>query len=159
VFSGWTSPTFDPLSAASSSADLTFAFILQPERMARLVEYHSRDAGYPGLEEVVDRTLDVTWHAPAEAAEYRGQVRQAVERVLLDRMMAEAQSAENVFQVRAVLTAKLGELGDWLESQEQLTSHQGLALEDIRRWQRRPEGLTSPTESEPLPPGSPIGNQ
>lgn len=158
TFSGWTSPTFDPLSAATSAADFTVTFILQPQRMARLVEYHSRNAQYPGLDEVVDRTLEVSWYAPAEGAANLQELRQAVERVILDQMIAEAQSAENMFQVRAILGAKLGELGDWLERLDGPTPHQRLALEDIRRWQLRPEGVTSPTESEPLPPGSPIGH-
>ena len=45
---------FDPLTAADVSADYTLSLLLHPERMARLVDYHSRDTDNLGLGEVVD---------------------------------------------------------------------------------------------------------
>jgi hypothetical protein len=157
LFSSTTSPTFDPFGIAASTSGFTFGFILQPQRMARLVEFNSRDASYPGLEEVVDRTLEVTWYAGAEGTPYLQQVRQATEREFLDRLMAQAGSDANVPQVRAILSAKVGELGDWLASRDNPTPHQALALEDIHRWQERSEGTTPASEASDLPPGSPIG--
>ncbi len=157
AFEKRTSPTFDPLGAAASAANLTLALILQPQRMARLVEHHSRDETYPSLAEVVERTLEVTWYAPPEPAPYWQAVREAVERVALDRLMSAAGDGANVPQVRAVLTAEVASLADWLGELEAMSAHQGLALEDIQRWQARTEGTTPPTPPAGLPPGSPIG--
>ncbi len=158
LFGKRTSPTFDPIGAASSAAELTVSLIFQPQRMARLVEFHARDESYPGLAEVVERTLEVTWYAPHEASAYRQEIRNAVDRVVLDRMMSEAGSGDNTAQVRAVLAAEIASLAGWLETQDTPMPHQQLALEDVRRWQQRPEGVTPATRPAPLPPGSPIGH-
>ena len=79
-----------------------------------------------------------------------------VQRVALDIMMAQASSARNTPQVRAILNSKIAELAAWLEGQDR-SPHQQLALEDIRRWQNRPEGLIGPSETPITPQGSPIG--
>ncbi len=159
VFAKWTSPTFDPLGAAASAADLTFRLIFQPQRMARLVEFHARDEAYPGLAEVVERTLETTWYAPPEETPYLQEMRHAADRALLDRLLAEAGSAENTPQVRAILNAEITNLVDWLRELDSPTAHQRLALEDIARWQTRVEEVTPATPTSELPPGSPIGGR
>ncbi|MGD8697904.1 MAG: zinc-dependent metalloprotease [Gemmatimonadales bacterium] len=157
LFGKRTSPTFDPIGAATSAADLTVGFILQPERMARLVEFHARDEDYPGLAEVVERTLEVTWYAPRESTAYRQEIRHAVDRVVLDHLLREAGSEVNTAQVRAVLAAVAADLAVWLEALDERTPHQQLALEDIRRWQVRSEGIAPASGPMELPAGSPIG--
>ncbi len=157
LFGKRTGPTFDPIGAATGAADLTVGFILQPQRMARLVEFHARDEGYPGLAEVIERTLEVSWYAPRESTAYLQEIRNAVDRVVLDRLLSEAASGANSAQVRAVLAAEVADLAAWLEAVAVRTPHQDLALEDIRRWQRRPEGTAPASGPLELPPGSPIG--
>ena len=71
--------------------------------------------------------------------------------------MAEAGSEANVTQVRAILSAKIDELGARLAELENPTPHHRLALEDIKRWQERAEGTTPASDASELPPGSPIG--
>ncbi len=44
LFTGHTSPVFDPVAAAAIAADMTVSGLLQPQRDARLVEFHGRDA-------------------------------------------------------------------------------------------------------------------
>jgi hypothetical protein len=159
LFAGRTSPTFDPLSAAATAADLTIGFILQPQRMARLVDFHARDESLPGLAEVVDRAFEVSWYAPPEETPYLQEIREAVERVLLDHLLAEAGSAGNSPQVRAVLAAQVASLSAWLSELENPTPHQRLAVDDINRWWQRTEGTTPPSGVESAPPGSPIGQR
>jgi hypothetical protein len=159
VFSSGTSPTFDPLGTAASAAELTAAFIFQPQRMARLLEFNARSDQYPGLEEVVDGTIHASWGAGPEASEYLQAIRQTAQRIVLDRLMKEASSPENGPQVRAILESKIAGLAEWLEAHERLSAHQSLALGDIRRWQNRPEGLNAATDAAELPPGSPIGSR
>src|ERR1700722_13766695 len=47
-----TSPAFDALAPAESAAQHTLQFLFNPERAARLVEFHARDSANPGLDEV-----------------------------------------------------------------------------------------------------------
>ena len=80
-------------------------------------------------------------HAMHQMAE----VQRTMQRSVLDELTRQASSSKNVSQARAVLTAKLLDLADWLESVETATAHQELAAEDIviedtpegPRWRRR----------------------
>jgi hypothetical protein len=159
TFAKRTGPTLDPLGAAATAVELALGFVLQPQRMARLVEFHGRDSRYPSLEAVTDRVLAATWYAPRPRDGYRTAVQETAQRVALDLLMTQAGSAENTPHVRAILDAKLAQLGAWLGGQQALTPHQQLALEDIERWRARPAGITSPSRPPEAPPGSPIGGR
>ena len=56
-----TGPAFDALAPAEAAAQHTLQFLFNPERAARLVEFHARDAKNPALEEVLDSILTATW--------------------------------------------------------------------------------------------------
>jgi hypothetical protein len=158
AFARHTGLLFDPLTAAGASADYTVELLLHPERMARVVDYHSRDADYPGLEDVVDAMFGATWTAALPTDRYAAQVQEVAERSVLDGIIEQASSADNPARVRAALSAKIDELAERLDGLSAPTPHEKLALEDIRRWQSRPEG-TVPSSTKPeLPPGSPIGS-
>src|SRR4029077_8132256 len=55
-----TYPAFDALGPAEAAAQHTLQFLFNPERAARLVEFHARDAANPDLEEVIDAILAAT---------------------------------------------------------------------------------------------------
>lgn len=157
VFAKRTSPVLDPIGVAASAARLTLELIYQPERMARLVEYHSRDESYPGLAEVIDRTLEVSWYAAPEDSPYLELVGNAVDRTVLDRLIDEAGNPESSPEVKDILGTQLINLEGWLAARETRTPPQERALEEIRRWRERPYGTTVESERHELPPGSPIG--
>ncbi len=158
IFQHRTGHTFDPLGAATTAANLSLALIFMPERMARLVEFHARDERYPSLNGVIARVLEATWMAERVGNSYQAAVQREVERVALDIMVEQASSAMNTPQVRAALNGMIAELAEWLET-EGGNAHQQLALEDIRRWQTRDEGLIAPSEAPNAPQGSPIGTR
>src|SRR5262249_45119611 len=62
-----TSPAFDALAPAEAAAQHTLQFLVSPERAARLVEFHAREAANPSLEEVLDAVLTATWKLPRGA--------------------------------------------------------------------------------------------
>jgi len=155
-FEGYTGLLFDPLGAAEASAAYSVGEILRPQRMARLVVYGSMGRG-PGLEEVVDRLMEVTWGAAAPSDGYRRQVLHVIQRTTADELMAQASSADNSAEVRAVLSDRLADLADRLEGMTDPTPHQRLVAADIRRWQQRPESVV-PGEALEIPPGDPIGS-
>ncbi len=61
TFASNTGVTFDPLAAAEAAADLTLSLILNPQRAARLEQYHAQNHDNPGLQEVIDTLLEATW--------------------------------------------------------------------------------------------------
>jgi len=150
---------FDPLTAADVAADFTASLIFHPERMARLVEYGSRSEEYPGLDDVLDLVLERTWYAARPATGYLAQIQEVAQRSVLDTLLQEGSSADNPARVRAIVTSSLDGLADRLESDTgaAATAHRKLAVEDIRRWQNRPEGTVPRPKAPPLPPGDPIG--
>ena len=59
-----TSPAFDALAPAESAAQHTLQFLFNPERAARLVEFHARNRENPGLYDVLEAILAATWKSP-----------------------------------------------------------------------------------------------
>jgi hypothetical protein len=162
TFDGHTAPTFDDLGVAAAAARFTIRFLLQPERMARLVNQGARASGpaadaAPGLDEVVSRLLDATWRAEGPRDGRLAAVDREVESVVLARLLEEADAPSNPPRVRAVLEASVDELGTWLDARDEPTAHQVRALETIRRWRERGFETTEPSRPLELPPGSPIG--
>ncbi len=159
LFAGGTGPTFDPLGVAASAAEFTVGLLLHPDRTARLVEFHSRDAANPGLDEVLDRLLSATWKATAPAGPYMARVAETTQGVVLDQILSRATDRANRSTVRAILSARLDELASWLEARSSPTAHQRLAAGEIRRWQERPFDDDERRDPAGLPPGSPIGGR
>jgi hypothetical protein len=46
-FQAATSTTFDPIAAAEAAVNITFTYLLNEERAARLIEYNARDSKQP----------------------------------------------------------------------------------------------------------------
>ena len=158
-FRNRTGLTFDPLGAAESAAALTVGLILNPERDARLVQYHAEDPGLPGLDEVIDRLLAATWKAEP-AMGLGGQVQRTVDSVVLYDLMALSANEKASPQSRATALAKLAALRDWSNGQSpadgSLKAFYQFASAQIRRFEANPKeiGLPKPAEA---PPGQPIG--
>ena len=162
-FPSQTAMVFDPQAAVQVAAHLTLSGLLQSERAARLVAFHSRDARQPGLEEVIDRLIERTWQMkspsdPAEAA-----VARVVERAVVDRLMGLASDERAATDVRAIAAAKIRQLAAALRKPRRNEStieaaHRELAAEDIRRFLNRPYTQDGTPLPLPTPPGSPIGN-
>src|SRR5437773_7377177 len=56
-----TRPVFDALAPAEAAAQHALQFLFNPERAARLVEFHALNAENPALEEVLETILAATW--------------------------------------------------------------------------------------------------
>jgi len=158
-FRAHTGLTFDPLGAAESAADLTARLILNPERAARLVQYHAQDASIPGLGEVIDRLIGATWKA-APPAGLQGEIRRTVNNVVLYHLMVLANSESASGQVRAIASAKIEALRKYAEGaaakDEAQQAHLAWAASQIKRYRENPKEIpvSKPVEA---PPGQPIG--
>ncbi len=161
LFKGRTDVTFDPLSVAEVPAQLTVSLMLHPARCARLVEHHSRDKNFPGLDEVIGRLLTATWYAP-HGSRYHAEIRRVVDMVVLNNLLSLALNENASSQVRGIALVKVAELKAWLsprtiqqKDQDQL-AHYTFALSLIKTFEESPNELKFTKPVDP-PAGPPIG--
>ena len=161
LFANHTAETFDALAPAEAAAEITFAVLLDPGRAARLVEQHARNAELPGLEEMLEGVLAATWKASA-GADYAGEVQRTVDYVALTRLIRLAADPEAPPQVRAVVTAQLSALRDWLKAAAgpagvpAQRAHFSYGAQLITQYFDHPKEFAPPHVPAP-PPGAPIG--
>jgi hypothetical protein len=151
-FPGHESPLFDRFAAAAVAADLTISALVQPERAARLVDFHGRDAANPDFLEVVSALVAKTFGSST-----RGELtlRRTVQNVVVTRLMGLASNTDAAFAVRAV--ARQG-LKTARASLGVASDPAGVALrEDIDHYLARPETPAPRTQPPAPPPGEPIG--
>jgi hypothetical protein len=140
--------TFDPVAGAQAAAELTCGLILNPERAARLVEYHAREAANPGLEEVIDTLMTATWKAGPKPG-LQQEVAQMVRLVALEDLLRLAMDAKASVMVRAIATA---EIGKW---KRMMSDPYAVGL--VAKFEEDPKELMLPKAVE-APPGQPIGS-
>lgn len=159
LFPRTTGPVFDPITPAMVATDMVVSGLLTPERAARLVAQHAVNARLPGLEDVLGRIVAAVFDA-APATSYESEINRAMERVVVRRVMALAQSAVNT-QVRAIATETLRRLrtryaGGVTSIAEQ--AHRQLIVDDIRRFLEQAADALPPAAVPAPPPGAPIGD-
>ncbi|HVT19043.1 MAG TPA: zinc-dependent metalloprotease [Thermoanaerobaculia bacterium] len=137
LIAGAAAPAFDPLAAAATAADMAVRGLVQPERAARLVDFHRRDPALPALEEVLQALIDATFggarRAAAEPAgpttgsarggrqvagglaERRAELRRVVQWVVVRRLIGLSSNAKAAPGVRARVDAQLAALRRRLE--------------------------------------------
>ena len=135
--------------------------MFNPERAARLIEFHARDAANPGLQEVLDAIISATWKAPHNAG-YSGEVARTVDDVVLYDLLNLAMNDQAMPQVRAVASHEAEQLKAWLISNKTngdpaQQAHVAYAASQIEQFQKDPKKLDLPPPAEP-PDGPPIGD-
>ena len=157
-FRGHTGLTFDPLGAAEGAATHSFSLLFNPQRAARVVEYHQRDAALPSLHEVLQAALEATWYA-ATPAGLAGAVKLRVEHVMLRHLLALAASEEASALVQAISRDVIEDLRAHLVAEVAqdpvVRAHRRAALESIAGFARGPAAFRVPGTLPP-PPGMPI---
>ncbi len=164
LFPRHTGSAFDAIAPATVAADHTVAQILQPARAARLVQQHAIDPNLPGLGDVISQLLTVGESQSGDSP-YEAEVRRAVRRVVVDRLMQLGAGAP-MPQVRAVATAHLAAAqvraaamapkDAGTAADPDAASWQLLAM-DIERFMNRPAEPYSTPSTANAPPGAPIG--
>jgi hypothetical protein len=156
-----TSPAFDALAPAEEAAQHTLQFLFNPERAARLVEFHARDAANPGLQEVLDAVVAATWKATHPAG-YAGEVARTVDNVVLYDLLSLAMNDHATTQVREVASREVQQLKGWLSANKSAgdpaqQAHLTYAAAQIEQFQKDPKKLELVAPAEP-PDGPPIGD-
>lgn len=161
LFAKRTSPTFDPIGAAEIAAGITVSGLLEPNRAARMNDFHARDKDNPDFKEIVDALVNWTWGAgaygrnPKEAA-----VERAVQSVVVSELMELAANENARSSVRAVANEELR--GILARAKRPATGeaalHNRSTADDIERFLARPDMPRKQTTPLATPPGDPIGN-
>lgn len=162
LFPRRTGLTFDPVAAATIAADMAIGGLLNPERAARLVEFHARDANNPGLREVITAIagkLRATTRRESPAA----LTQRAAQRVFARRLMELAADEAAASDVRAIAAQFAGRLPAMLMPSAQAVrtaewaAHHEALTRDVARFLARPAAPYTPQKPLPLPAGDPIG--
>jgi hypothetical protein len=156
-----TSPAFDALAPAEAAAQHTLQFLFNPERAARLVEFHARNPENPGLLEVLDAILTATWKSP-HGDGYAAQITNVADDTVLYDLMELAANGRAGDEVRAIASLELHSLRDWLNAptggRQSISdqAHIAFASSQIEQFEKDPKkrDLTAPGEP---PDGPPIG--
>ncbi len=141
--------TFDPVAGAHAAADLTIGLILNRERAARLVEYHARDATYPGLEEVIETLIHATWNG-AQKPGLQREVADVIRMVALEKLIGLAVDSRASVAVKSIATAEIAK-------QKKVFAADSYAAALVAQFQDDPKELQLPKPVE-APPGQPIGS-
>ncbi len=161
TFNVRTGVTFDPLAAAEMAANQTLRFLLNPQRAARLVEYHARSSRYPGFSEVVDRVIAETWKNEREPG-LDGEVQRVTDAVVLHHLFALGVNPDASNQVRALVLHAVADLKAWLvQSAKKIKdrsqrAHLEFAVAQTEHFQKDPRDF-GPARPVSPPDGSPIG--
>jgi hypothetical protein len=159
-FRGRTSPDFDPVGAATIAADLAVSGLLNPQRAARLVQFHALDANNPDFAEVLDTLLTQTWGARQPPDSFQATIGMAVGSLVVNRIMELASNPDADVLVRAQAMEALRGLHTRLTREvARHSGHRAATRAEIERFLNRPEALHKQTPGLPTPAGDPIGSQ
>ncbi|MEO0558172.1 MAG: zinc-dependent metalloprotease [Bacteroidota bacterium] len=157
LFDGRTGLPFDPLAPAETAAALTFSYLLNADRAARLVIQHDLDSSMPGFTALLVRT-DEALRTDSVATAYEAQIQRSTWTAWVNALIELASDSDAAVSVRAQTEAYLTGLAPRLRSWRDDDRAHGVWLAgEIDRFlnrdfdpELRPDDLTAP-------PGSPIG--
>ncbi len=161
-FASRTGPVFDPLRAAASAADLVLQALLDPARLARLVQQHAADPRLPGLDALLDALVEQVFSWPAGRPADQAEVQRVVAATTVARLIRVADDARTPPEVRSRLELRLRRLASRLRTLRTdapgAAAMAGHLARQIERWLDRPAAPAEPPPpAPPAPPGSPIG--
>lgn len=149
---------FDPFGAAATASDMTFSFLLHPERAARLLSQKALNEDQLGLSELIGELIDNTF-GKQHKDPYLGEIQNHINEQLLESLYDLAGDGENYRGVRAVVAQQLRQLSSFLEAEggnpEQQALNQFISAE-ITEFLKNPEDRKVRTAPK-IPDGSPIG--
>jgi len=156
-FNGKTGVSFDALSAAETSADMSLALLLHPERASRLVQQKSLDPKQLGLKEVIEKLLKNTMDNKKNDA-YLNEVQYSINFRVLFHIMNLAARKDVHPQVNALAHAQLQKLALEnvalpLNNKDPYKAEIGRRIANFYKFPDQFKAITVPK----IPDGSPIG--
>jgi len=157
TFSGLTGTAFDHLSPARAGVQLVLDELLNPVRLARLLDQHALDPKLPGAWQVIDAVSRNSWPNTAFNDSYLATIQSEVNWLTLASLQSLAGASTPSAQVRSMATAALIALADRLADRSFRNQPMAAAaINDIEQFLMSPKTQTAPQDGT-VPPGSPIG--
>jgi hypothetical protein len=161
TFSSATWPAFDLPGAAEAAAAAVLDGLLQPERLARMLEFHRRDEAMPGVDELLDRLIEHAFVRPRVRAGRAAEIARLVETVAVQRLIGVAAQETVRPTLRERIEAALARIRDLPapdRDPREEAAHAAYLRAWITRFLERPSVPAGAPWSPPaMPPGSPIG--
>ncbi len=161
LFKVHTGLTFDPIGAAESSVQHSINFLLNPQRLTRIVEQHARQSGQLSLYQYLEEILkSVRVNRDGSALEQ--EISRMTEKMIVQRLLRLAGDKSIMQQVSAVSLLKINELEklskqmEGFEENPLQAAHYSYLLHEINQFRREPSDYKLP-KSPSMPDGSPIG--
>ena len=151
----------DALGAAESALNHTIQILLNPQRLARLVEQHARDDRQLSVHSLIEEMLTSVQVSSTQSA-LEKQIARIGEKLVLNQLLHLTQGDGVMAQVSAMAWFKINQIEDYVsvlsekEAEAEQQAHYMYMLEQIRRFRDNPEAWKMP-EARPLPDGAPIG--
>lgn len=161
LFKVHTGLTFDPIGAAESSAQHTLNFLLNSERLARVVEQHAREAERLSLDELIDKMMEAVQVRDSYSA-YEQELARMTEKLAVQHLLQLAGDEDVMRQVSASAWLEINDQQGRLEEELEFAkdpaqrAHLTYLLEQIRLFKQDPGEWEMPAAPD-LPDGSPIG--
>lgn len=160
-FDNYTGPTFDPIAAAETSAEMTLNMLFNPERAERLIQQSLVDNDLISLSELLDKTIEGSWEK-SYGQGLEKEIKIVVEKRVLYHLMNLSIHKKSTETTKAVANLKLTELINWVrgkikyEKDELVKAHYQHSLLQFEKFSNDPEKFKIPETLSP-PDGSPIG--
>jgi predicted Zn-dependent protease len=157
LFNRRTGLAFDPLAAAETAADFPLSFLLNTERLDRMVQYKTQTDGL-GADEMISILISKTWKAPRLKG-FEQLVQLQNEQLLLTYLLSVSVNDNASFATKSFAQKGLNEIKTYAETQLKTTTddtykaHLLLTLERLKA----PEKAKPTIQHEAMPPGAPIG--
>ena len=156
-FKSKTDVSFDPLSVAETSADMTLSLLLHPARASRLVQQKGMNNKMPGLDDLLKSLLENTFEKKYKDA-YLQEIQHTVNFRVLEHLMILASNPEAYPQVNGIARWTLGEIERKLRDGYRFPEYYTVEyLSRIREFREHPEDHKF-TPVKMIPDGAPIGS-
>jgi hypothetical protein len=162
MFPSATGSAFDALGAARSAADMVVSGLLNPERCARLVDFHRRHSDLPDLGDVLEALTRAAFDGQMPASLRLAELRRVVQGAVVTGLVGLSANAAVPLATRSRVDAALIQLREELKpkaSGATQTAYNRTLADLIARHLARP--LASAPEPPPAPaapPGAPLGS-
>ncbi len=159
-----TGNTFDPMAAAEASADHSLRFLLNPQRLARLIEQPARKPYYLSAYELINSTRkQLEGQVTNTANDYQRTIARVVEQRFIYHLLKLAADESIQPQVTATALSALIDIREALDSRIANSpsnspdrAHLRYMAERIDQFRQNPEDFEVPAAPK-MPDGSPIG--
>lgn len=155
-FPSQTGSSLDPVAMADVAAQHTLKLMLNPERLARLMQQKAQSPELLGLEGMLSELLVATLRS-TESQGLGALIQQRVDYLTVKHILVAAANPEASPEVRAHLHTEIGKLGAWLVTQAKRNPVRYLWLKDLVEKYQAGEFEVDYVKPLEMPPGSPIG--